>query len=77
MGSVRLKNKENVINAFILQGCIELINSDRKIYLMLQIISISNKCYSFEHSIDQNILKNQMFTKILGKLTYFPVSDTF
>jgi len=52
------------MNTFILLGCIQLFRSDSKdIFVMLQIIYISSKCWSFELSIHQRILNKCIFKK--------------
>jgi len=65
------------INTFILQGCIKLIKSAVKTCIMLQTISISNKCCSFELSIHQRILKKwiTVSAKLLSSTTVFNIRN--
>ncbi len=42
------------INAFIQQGHNQLIKRQSKTFIMLEKISISNKCYSFELLLKKN-----------------------
>ncbi len=52
------------------QGCIQLIKSDDR-DIMLQKISVSNTCCSFELSIHQGIMKNACFSKNMNHHNYF------
>ncbi len=69
------------MNTFIQQGCIKLIKCDSKTlnksFLMLQKISISNKCSSFILSVYQNILIKGVSTKIWSITTVFNIDNTF
>ncbi len=69
------------INTFIQQGCIKLIKCDSKTlnksFLMLQKISISNKCSSFILSVYQNILIKGVSTKYEVSQLFSNIDNTF
>ncbi len=57
---------ETVMNYFH-QGCIKMIKSDCKTFILLQKISNSNKYYSFAFSIFQRLLKKASTKKWSSK----------
>ncbi len=64
------------INTFIQHGCIKFTKVTIKIFIMLQIICILNKCCSFSFSIHRFIEKNvSVSTKNISRTTVFSTDD--